>query len=179
VTSSILDNVEHWRGRAKAARLVANHLDDPVAKAAMPTIAEQYDRIADQAQVRSHDEAPKASKGQDGSTAEEPCPTPNLRGGPRRQSRRSFPCSPHRPLKQWRAFRRCHGQKDDPFVREVSVHPDCEGGSHWLVEWGDSDGGCYVTTFDGSLAEQRARAYFDALKSGALKVIREGGRNER
>jgi hypothetical protein len=70
-------------------------------------------------------------------------------------------------------------KSDDPFVREVSVHPDCEGGSHWLVEWGDSDGGCYVTTFDGSLAEQRARAYFDALKSGALKVIREGGRNER
>jgi hypothetical protein len=53
VTSSILDNVEHWRGRAKAARLVANHLDDPVAKAAMLTIAEQYDRIAEQAQVRS------------------------------------------------------------------------------------------------------------------------------
>jgi hypothetical protein len=33
-------------------------------------------------------------------------------------------------------------KSDDPFVREVSVHPDCEGGHHWLVEWGDSDGGC-------------------------------------
>jgi hypothetical protein len=55
----------------------------------------------------------------------------------------------------------------------VNVHPDCEGGSHWLVEWGDSDGGCYVTTFDGPMAEQRAREYFDALKSGRLKVLRE------
>jgi hypothetical protein len=27
------------------------------------------------------------------------------------------------------------------------------------------------------MAQQRARAYFDALKSGALKIIREGGRN--
>jgi hypothetical protein len=62
---------------------------------------------------------------------------------------------------------------DDPLVCEVSVHPDCEGGDFWQVEWGDSDGGCYVTTFDGPLAEQRARDYFDALKSGRLKVLRE------
>jgi hypothetical protein len=62
---------------------------------------------------------------------------------------------------------------DDSFVREVSVHPDCEGGSHWFVEWGDSDGGCYVPTFDGPMAEQRAREYFDALKGGRLKVLRE------
>jgi hypothetical protein len=61
----------------------------------------------------------------------------------------------------------------DPFQREVSVHPDCEGGSHWIVDWGDSDGGCYVTTFDGSMAEQRARDYFDALKAGRLKVLRD------
>ena len=62
---------------------------------------------------------------------------------------------------------------DDRWAREVSVHPDCEGGSHWLVEWGDSDGGCYVTTFDGPMAEQRAREYFNALKAGRLKVLRE------
>jgi hypothetical protein len=54
----------------------------------------------------------------------------------------------------------------------VSVHPDCEGGNHWIVEWLDSDGGCYVTTFDGPLPEQRARDYFDALKAGRLKVLR-------
>jgi hypothetical protein len=62
---------------------------------------------------------------------------------------------------------------NDQWEREVSVHPDCEGGPHWIVEWGDSDGGCYVTTFDGPIAEQRARDYFDALKAGRLKVLRE------
>ena len=56
-------------------------------------------------------------------------------------------------------------------MREVSVHP--EGGNHWLVEWGDAHGGCYVTTFDGPLAERRAREYFGALKAGRLKVQRE------
>jgi hypothetical protein len=42
-----------------------------------------------------------------------------------------------------------------------------------MVDWGERDGGCYVTTFDGATAEQRARAYFDALKAGGLKVVRE------
>jgi hypothetical protein len=54
----------------------------------------------------------------------------------------------------------------------VSVHPDCEGGPHWFVEWFDGDGGCYVTTFNGPLAEQRALDYFGALKAGILKVLR-------
>jgi hypothetical protein len=62
---------------------------------------------------------------------------------------------------------------NDQWQREVSVHPDCEGGPHWIVECGDSDGGCYVTTFDGPMAEQRARDYFDALNSGRLKALRE------
>ena len=55
---------------------------------------------------------------------------------------------------------------------EVIVFADREGGPEWHVEWFDSDGGCYVTVFDGPLAEQRARAYFGALKSGALDPSR-------
>jgi hypothetical protein len=35
--------------------------------------------------------------------------------------------------------------------------------------------GCYVTTFDGPMAEQRAREYFGALKAGRLKGLREIG----
>jgi hypothetical protein len=53
------------------------------------------------------------------------------------------------------------------------VHPDCEGGSHSFVEWGDRDSACYVTVFDGPMAEQRACEYFDALKAGRLRVLRE------
>ena len=42
----------------------------------------------------------------------------------------------------------------------------------WHVEWtGEPDDYC-VTAFSGPAAETRARAYFAALKSGALKVIR-------
>ena len=66
-----------------------------------------------------------------------------------------------------------NGPSDDRWAREVFVHPDCEGGDFWQVDWGDSDGGCYTTTFDGPMAEQRARDYFDALKAGRLKVLRE------
>ena len=40
-------------------------------------------------------------------------------------------------------------KSDDSFAQEIIVHPDCEGGSHRMVDWGDRDGDCYVTTFDG------------------------------
>src|SRR4029077_8506913 len=62
---------------------------------------------------------------------------------------------------------------NDQWEREVSVHPDCEGGPHWLVEWGDRGGSCYVTTFDGPMAEQRGGGCFDALKNGAREIARE------
>ena len=45
----------------------------------------------------------------------------------------------------------------------------------WQVEWLGSDGECYVTVFAGDAAERRARAYFAALKSGALEVMRSAG----
>ena len=77
------------------------------------------------------------------------------------------------PFHAARLARLASGESFDDPAGEVSVHPDCEGGSHWIVEWLDSDGGCYVTTFNGPLAEQRARDYFGALKAGILKVLRE------
>jgi hypothetical protein len=79
----------------------------------------------------------------------------------------------HRAFEMGDRFDDPNGPSDDRWAREVSVHPDCEGGPHWFVEWGDSDGGCYVTVFDGPMAEQRARDYFAALKAGRLKVLRE------
>ena len=53
----------------------------------------------------------------------------------------------------------------DPFQCEVSVHEDLHGAAAWRVEYFDSDGGCYVTTFAGPEAEKRARDYFDALRN--------------
>jgi hypothetical protein len=34
--------------------------------------------------------------------------------------------------------------------------------------------GCYVTIFAGPAAERRARDYFNALKTGILKTVRDG-----
>jgi hypothetical protein len=48
------------------------------------------------------------------------------------------------------------------------------GSAEWRVEYFDDDGGCYVTIFAGPACERRARDYFGALKTGAVKIIREG-----
>ena len=59
------------------------------------------------------------------------------------------------------------------FHAEVSVNEDRDGTGEWRVEYFDNDGGCYVTIFAGPEAAQRARAYFQALKSKSLETIRE------
>jgi hypothetical protein len=79
----------------------------------------------------------------------------------------------HRAFEMGERFEDPTANSNDQWEREVSVHPDCQGGNFWQVEWGDSDSGCYVTVFDGPMAEQRARDYFAALKDGRLKVLRE------
>jgi hypothetical protein len=61
----------------------------------------------------------------------------------------------------------------NPSHRDVSVHEDRNIGGDWRVEYFDEDGGCYVTIFAGQAAEERARDYFNALKAGWLKTIRQ------
>jgi hypothetical protein len=56
---------------------------------------------------------------------------------------------------------------------EVSVHEECEGTGDWVLEYSDNDGGCYVTTFSGPMAEQRARGYYEALRGRQIKTLRE------
>lgn len=43
----MLHDTDHWRGRANAARLVAEQWSDPVAKEMMLQVAQDYDRIAE------------------------------------------------------------------------------------------------------------------------------------
>jgi hypothetical protein len=50
---TIIDNAQHWRDRAAEARAMAAQIDDLVAKQAMLTIAESYDRIAERAAARA------------------------------------------------------------------------------------------------------------------------------
>jgi hypothetical protein len=56
-----------------------------------------------------------------------------------------------------------------PIEPEIMVFEDDEEEGAWRVDYFDTDGGCYVTIFLGPQAEQRARAYGDALKAGTLK----------
>jgi hypothetical protein len=60
------------------------------------------------------------------------------------------------------------------FHADVILHEDLGGNGEWRVEYQDDHGGCYVTIFVGPKAERRARDYFEALKTAALKTIREG-----
>lgn len=60
MSTSILDDPEHWRQRAEESRLIDEQLDDPIARAAMLRIDEDYERIAEQARVRALGARPTA-----------------------------------------------------------------------------------------------------------------------
>jgi hypothetical protein len=57
---SILDDPEHWRRCAEDARHVAKQLDDPAMKTAMLRIAKDYERIAEQIELRTHGPQPRS-----------------------------------------------------------------------------------------------------------------------
>ena len=63
---------------------------------------------------------------------------------------------------------------ENDFHGDVILHEDLAGNGEWRVEYQDDDGGCYMTIFAGPKAERRARDYFNALKTGALKTVRDG-----
>jgi hypothetical protein len=60
------------------------------------------------------------------------------------------------------------------FRAVVTLLEDRHGNGEWRVEYFDDDAGCYVTIFAGPEAKERARDYFGALKTGTVKIIREG-----
>ena len=51
---SIREDPEHWRERAEEARHLAEQMSDPVAREMMLRIAEDYERIAEHARVRTN-----------------------------------------------------------------------------------------------------------------------------
>lgn len=55
---SYLHDAEHWRNRAEEARVLADTLTDPKAKATMLEIAIGYDTMAEHAAVRAEGKAP-------------------------------------------------------------------------------------------------------------------------
>jgi len=49
----LIDDPEHWRSRAEEMRVVAEDMRDPETRATALRIADDYDRLADYAEVRS------------------------------------------------------------------------------------------------------------------------------
>ena len=52
---TLLDDAEHWWGRAEEARTIAEIMTDPEARRIMFDIAEGYDRLAERAARRADD----------------------------------------------------------------------------------------------------------------------------
>ena len=52
---TLLDDAEHWWGRAEEARTIAEIITDPEARRIMFDIAESYDRLAERAAERAGD----------------------------------------------------------------------------------------------------------------------------
>jgi hypothetical protein len=61
--TSLRDDPNHWHDRAKEARALANQEHDPIAKAMILQIADDYDRLAVRAAVRSGGRAQSSGGG--------------------------------------------------------------------------------------------------------------------
>jgi len=49
---SLLNDPEHWRARAEETRTTAETVNDPVAKASLHKVADEYEELARQAEQR-------------------------------------------------------------------------------------------------------------------------------
>jgi len=53
MSTSFINNPEHWRERAEESRTLAEQMNDPDSRAAMLRIANDYERLAERAAKRA------------------------------------------------------------------------------------------------------------------------------
>jgi hypothetical protein len=58
MTRNHVDDVEHWRERAAQMRVLATTMNQIEAQAIMARLAEDYDKLADRAELRANGEVP-------------------------------------------------------------------------------------------------------------------------
>jgi hypothetical protein len=51
---------------------------------------------------------------------------------------------------------------------DIRLFEDKKASGEWRVEYVDDDSGCFVNIFAGPRAEERARDYLEALRTGTL-----------
>ena len=63
MTTSHINDPEHWRNRAEEARTLANQMNDEVSKQMMLRIAADYDKLAERAALRAQGGSATPPKG--------------------------------------------------------------------------------------------------------------------
>jgi hypothetical protein len=54
LSSSLYNDPRHWRERGEEMRSIAEGIDDPKSKQIVPKIADEYDKLAKRAEIRSN-----------------------------------------------------------------------------------------------------------------------------
>lgn len=58
--TTLFDNPQHWRERAREARAIAEQVNEPDAKRMMLEIAQTYEQLAERAEARAAGPSPKS-----------------------------------------------------------------------------------------------------------------------